>query len=435
MTLRHYAATFILTLTYSYSIAQVDLSEIEAQERAQIISELSYRLDVKQNCTAKLIWDDAGSGADLDGFFFLPEVKNNEFMIGGHASQKRRSKYHCVTTVSEANDNPEGTPQLLIKPTDWQQIWKDSGSGATRDGSFWKASVSDTNYVCIGSVPQLYHNAKPELANYRCVHKSLTEKIITKTLVWSDKGSGADKPLSIFGLPNTTAFVALSARAPKADVMDLKKDARSVPDKQKVEAILAERMAPIRADIDAKANALKAEKEAAQKAEEEKIAAAKKAEQLEKEKKLAAAEKKKQEEAKKRAEKEAAAKALAEKAEAEQEKREQEAAQKLAEEQQVRIAKVMAEKEAEEKAMTEKTDEEKSTVTEEIKEETKQEAIIEEAILQQTSTEVSQSTNESKGLNHLIMFFVKIFGLMLGGVIIFMIAFKVLFGKKSSADK
>ncbi len=36
------------------------LSSIEAQERAQIISELTFHLDTKQVCTQKLIWDDSG---------------------------------------------------------------------------------------------------------------------------------------------------------------------------------------------------------------------------------------------------------------------------------------------------------------------------------------------------------------------------------------
>ena len=420
----------------SYELmAEVELASIEAEERAQIISELTYRLQTKQNCSATLIWDDAGSGADLDGYFFLPNVNNAEYIIGGHASQKRRSKYHCVTTVSEANDNPKGTPPLLSAPADWQQIWKDSGSGATRDGSFWKAIPADNNYVCLGSVAQLNHNAKPNLSNYRCVHKTLTEKITASNIIWSDKGSGADKQVTILALPNTAAFVAIASRTAKADVYDLKKNASSEPDAKKVEEILAQRMAPIKADIEAKAKALQEQKAAAEKAEAEKIAAAKKAKQ---EKLAAAVEKKKQEEAKKLAEKEAEEKALAAKAVAEQEKIEAEAAQKLAEEQQARIAKAMAEKEATEK--TEQAGEEKVQVEQNKKEvmsepESKHEVNVSVEEVVQTEQEIMEedkASNESKGVNDILMFFLKIFGMMVGGVIIFMIAFKVLFGKKET---
>jgi len=40
---------------------QVDFSSIEEQERRQIISELTYHLDIKQTCDQTLSWDDSGS--------------------------------------------------------------------------------------------------------------------------------------------------------------------------------------------------------------------------------------------------------------------------------------------------------------------------------------------------------------------------------------
>ena len=113
-------SVFLFNISASV-IAETDLEAIEAQERAKIISELTYSLETKQNCTAILNWDDSGSGADKDGYFFLPEVTNNEYIIGGHASGKRKSKYHCVTTVSPLTNNTEGRPNLLEKPTDWKQ--------------------------------------------------------------------------------------------------------------------------------------------------------------------------------------------------------------------------------------------------------------------------------------------------------------------------
>jgi hypothetical protein len=408
-------------------MAVADLAEIEAQERAQIISELTYKLDTKQNCSAKLIWDDSGSGADLDGYFFLPDVKNDEYIIGGHASQKRSSKYHCVTTVSISAGNHEGTPPLLVAPVDWQQVWKDSGSGATRDGSFWQAIPPDNNYKCIGSVSQLNHNAKPNLANYRCVHKSLTDKIVTKAIAWSDKGTGAEKQVTIFKLPATGLFKAVPSRAKKVEAYNLKKNATSDPDAKKVEEILAQRMAPLKADIETKSKAAIEQKEAAKKAEAEKIAAEKA-----RQKKLAAAAEKKKQEAL------AKEKALAAKVETKPEIDEEAEAQKLKEEQQARIAKAMAEKETAEK--------EKQAQEEQARKEAKPEPepapeVAKAEEVTQTEPEISEanetanegsnvSSNESKGLNDIMMFFLKIFGMMVGGVIIFMIAFKVLFGKK-----
>jgi DNA segregation ATPase FtsK/SpoIIIE-like protein len=441
----------ILVCIMSFSImAKANLSDIEAQERAQIISELTYRLETKQNCSATLNWDDSGSGADLDGYFFLPDVGNSEYIIGGHASGKRSSKYHCVTTVSIAAGNPEGTPPLLVAPADWKQIWKDSGSGAAKDGSFWTAIPPDNNYKCIGSVSQLFHNKKPNLPNYRCVHVSLTDKIVANNIIWSDKGTGADQQVSVFSLPATTSFIAVSPRANSVETYDLKKNATSVPNPKKVEEILAQRMAPLKAGIEEKTKALQEQKEETRKAEAKQIK-----DKAEQEKLAAAAEKKKQEEAAQK--KIAEEKALAAKAEtnAEEEAKQLQEELRLKEEQQARIAKAMEEKAAaeqaqKEKAQIEKTKQEaakqaaarkeeaskeevrKEEIKSEPEPEPEAEAIAEEPVKTEAieKTSASKSKSESKGLDDIMMFFMKVFGMMIGGVIIFMIAFKVLFGKK-----
>jgi VPS62-like protein len=417
-----------------------DFSSIEAQERAQIISELTFHLVTKQVCTQKLIWDDSGSGADLDGYFFNPVVGNNEYIIGGHASQKQRSKYHCVTVVSLPANIPKGAPPLLVSPVEWKQVWKDSGSGATKDGSFWRAIPPDNNYKCIGSVAQIGHNQKPHLPKYRCVHTSLTDKIVTSAIIWSDKGTGADKQVTIFGLPTTGAFTAVASRKNKTETYDLKKNATSVPDAKMVEEILVKRMKPLKADIEAKTRAIQEQKAIAKKEEANK-AAAKKAEQ----KKIAAAEKKKKQA------KMAEQKALA--IQAEKEDRAKEEVQKLKEaehlkvEQQARIAKAMEEKAATEIEEQKITRQEKESVSEQVqldKEEVKSEIMPEElaqieqekikpAASDSDNSGTSRSAEESKGLSDILMFFVKIFGTMLGGVIVFIVAFKVLFGKKKSA--
>ncbi len=420
-------ATLLFILSANV-LAETDLSSIEAQERAQIISELSYRLETKQNCDQTLNWDDSGSGADLDGYFFIPNAKNSEYIIGGHASGKRTSDYHCTTTVSEAANNPKGIPPLLVAPVDWKQVWKDSGSGAAKDGSFWQAIPPDNNYICIGSVSQLTHNAKPNLPNYRCVHKSLTDKIVTSAIVWSDKGTGADQQVSVFRLPATGAYVVVSPRADKVEAYDLKENATSVPDEKMVDKILAERLAPLKADIEAKTKAIQEQKEAAKLEEAKKAQTAKAAARKMKEK----------------AEQEKLAEAEAEKNQKIEQKtsvvitetiqqQDEAAERKLKEEQQARIAKAMEEKAiAKKQAMVEQADKEKpeTEIVDQGEAEvaTQIETVIEDN--KHESPNTRESEGESKGLNDIMMFFLKIFGIMVGGVIVFMIAFKALFGKK-----
>ena len=411
---------------------KTDFSSLEAQERAQIISELTFSLQTRQVCTQTLNWDDSGSGADLDGYFFIPTIGKNEYMIGGHASQKRTSKHHCVISVSNSASNPKGSPAILVAPADWKQIWKDSGSGATKDGSFWQAIPPDSNYKCIGSISQLVHDRKPNLPNYRCVHRSLTDKIVASAIVWSDKGTGADKQVTIFNLPSTGVYIAVGVRTGKVEAYDLKKNATSVPDPKMVEELLAKRLAPLKADIEAKTKAIRdkraaakeqAEKDAANEAEQKKIAAT--------------VEKKKQE--KSAAQKASAAKAEAERADSAEEDAQ---AERLKEQQQSRIAKVMQDSEekadADKEAMAMSVEEEK--VSEEMTFEETPSLFDEDpesdvaAIKsnEDTSASSSEPKEESKGLNSILMFFVKVLGIMVGGILVLIIGFKVLFGKKKT---
>ena len=417
--------------------SQIDISDIEAQERQQIIKELSWHLNTKKVCGLNLMWDDSGSGANKDGYFFIPPESKNEYMIGGYGSEKLVSDYHCVLMVSEPADNPKGTPPLLVAPADWQMIWKDSGSGANKDGSMWQAFPPDNNYRCIGSVPQNGYN-KPNLPGYRCVHDSLTKKISATTLLWSDKGSGADKPVSIFRLPNTISMVAVAARTDKVEAYDLIDNATSKPDPKKVEAILAERMASLKSQIEEQTKARIAEKEQEKKKLAEAAEKKRLAEEAEKEKLAVQAEQKaaeKEAALKKKTEVQAAAaeekqlKQDAEKkrlAEAAEKKRLAEEAEKkrLAEEtEKKKAAEAMAQQE---KVTVEKT--EQPVVTEVAKPEP-----VEPRTVSVDKTE-EPGSKASKGLDDLVFHFVKYILYLFGALIVLMIVFKLLFGSKSRKE-
>ncbi len=186
----------------------------------------SDRLETKPACVQSPIWNDKGSGADLDGFFFIPAVEQSFFMIGGYGSQTNAPRQSCVLSVRESVGKPSGAPKLLTPPKDWELIWADKGSGADQDGSFWKAIPPSSEYRCLGSVPQAGYG-KPSLATYRCVHSSLTQRVSISELVWSDKGSGADKDVTLFKLPNAGSFVAVPGKANQTDTFDIKPDAIS----------------------------------------------------------------------------------------------------------------------------------------------------------------------------------------------------------------
>jgi len=218
---------------------------VEEIERQKIITELSYRLDTKLTCKQMLTWTDKGSGADLDGFFFTPSAESSYYIIGGYARRKGDSKSkNCVISVRQSKNNPEETPELLVSPGDWSLIWTDKGSGAKKDGSMWNAVPPSKEYKCLGSVMQKGYK-KPVLTNYRCVHSGLTKKIQNKSIVWTDRGSGADRDVTVFKLPNSNSFFAVGRKANKVKTFDLNDTASIEPDAAVVEKLLSQRMEEI----------------------------------------------------------------------------------------------------------------------------------------------------------------------------------------------
>lgn len=211
----------------------------DSTDRQKIIDELTYRLDTEKVCELMERWDDQGSNAQLNGHFFLPRVKKDQFTIGGYGAQNRNPP-HCVTVVSIPKTNPKNTPELLVAPKDWKLIWTDKGSGAEKNGSMWEAIPPDNNYRCLGTVPQ-HKYTKPDIPKYRCVYKKLTKKVEAKSVIWTDVGSNASKPVTILKLPLSDSFVAVPDRVKTHETFDLRKKPVVHPKPDEVDAVLAQR--------------------------------------------------------------------------------------------------------------------------------------------------------------------------------------------------
>jgi len=270
---------------------------VEETERQKIITELSYRLETKLTCTQKLTWSDKGSGANLDGFFYTPSAESSYYIIGGYASRKGdANSKKCVISVRQSENNPKGTPELLVSPSDWSLIWTDKGSGADTDGSMWNGVPPGKEYKCLGSVVQKGYK-KPVLSNYRCVHSGLTKIIQNKSIVWTDKGSGADRDVTVFNLPNSKSFFAVGRKVNKVKTYDLNDTASVEPDAAVVEMLLAQRIEEINKIEEAEIKRLADEEAKNQIAEKKRIAESKR---IAGEKHLAEEAEKKQEAEKKR---------------------------------------------------------------------------------------------------------------------------------------
>jgi hypothetical protein len=79
----------------------------------------------------------------------------------------------------------------LATPVDYVKVWDDSGSQAPMDGSFWRP-IPQPGYICLGLVAQDDHDTKPDQDEIRCVRWDLTAPGKAGEWIWIDVGTWAD---------------------------------------------------------------------------------------------------------------------------------------------------------------------------------------------------------------------------------------------------
>ncbi len=178
------------------------------------------------------ILDDYKSGASDDLSVWHPnkQIYENElyYPVGTIAigPSRRgeigtRKKYFTVFTLNQngsmdkyTNNNiggsgpDKGTILVagdVVPPIDYVQKWDDLGARMYWDCSMWTPIPPD-GYVALGDVIVRGYN-KPrigQLAIVRCVPIALTKELNSKvvTKIWSDRKSGADKDVTVFGIRN-----------------------------------------------------------------------------------------------------------------------------------------------------------------------------------------------------------------------------------------
>ena len=134
------------------------------------------------------VWNDEGSGAELDGAFYRP-VPPAGYSVIGYYGQGNHYAPNGVVAVAK-----ELIPGALAQPTGYEAIWTDSGSGSDRDGAFWRP-IPPPDYTCLGVVVSGYafgHGyAPPSLDAIRCVRSKLVGPGKTWLPIWNDESSGA----------------------------------------------------------------------------------------------------------------------------------------------------------------------------------------------------------------------------------------------------
>ncbi len=117
------------------------------------------------------IWNDARSGAHKDVSIWRPARPSAYYSLGDVAWASHGQPTFSTLIVKAWSDEA-----ALAGPTDFHLVWKDTGSGARWDVSFWQP-VCPPGYRALGHLAVRSHS-RPALPNddIRCLKDKYTEK-------------------------------------------------------------------------------------------------------------------------------------------------------------------------------------------------------------------------------------------------------------------
>lgn len=200
-----------------------DLCETPERRQALLDAFPAYIADATRNFPPQAPWlrvvstgnmwqrgTDRGSGANRDLSVFAPVVGDGYKWLG-HFAQ------------GNYNSQPQGTA-LIVQPLSsyavrppvgFEAVWTDAGSGKSRDYSLWRP-LPPPGYTALGCVMRLgVSNQNPpsgdEIAGLVCVHSSLVIPGRFGDIIWTDKGSGASRDVTVLQAKPVDATTAYAA--------------------------------------------------------------------------------------------------------------------------------------------------------------------------------------------------------------------------------
>ncbi|WP_085608652.1 MULTISPECIES: Vps62-related protein [unclassified Pseudomonas] len=147
------------------------------------------------------IWDNTGSKSKPGSFWRptpAPDLLPGYFPLGDLVISGRdninEKRVMAVVREGDLQNAEAGKGPALSRPNDYQWVWSDTGSRANGDCSIWRP-IPPEGYVALGLVCS-NDSSKPSFNAVRCVRADLVVASSASTLIWSDKGSGADRDFS-----------------------------------------------------------------------------------------------------------------------------------------------------------------------------------------------------------------------------------------------
>ena len=191
-------------------------------------NEICCKIIVKFNIhdeTGKLVWHDKGSGARHDLSCYRPpsgqtRIGKTTYYSIGHFGVRFKSSQSKprVFTVSVSG---ESSANVFKKPTGFSRIWRDKGSGASWDGSFWEVRCPN-GYGSLSDLCQRGHSS-PSTNSVWCIRETYLEGDYHNQWIWDDKGSGAWKDVDINGGQTDMTKELISATARRGSKKHLRK--------------------------------------------------------------------------------------------------------------------------------------------------------------------------------------------------------------------
>jgi hypothetical protein len=163
-------------------------------KRSKMMETFKYKdLEIGFTSNFALMWDDKGSGGKYNGSYWrpiIPEEMPGFYALGdlGQAGYADIRGKAAIAIVKDVNGE-SGT--ALRPPLKFEEIWKDKGSGANKNGSMWRPIPPD-GYVAMGLVCNMNWGA-PQLDVVRCVRADLVVPAFPGSLIWDDTKTGSDR--------------------------------------------------------------------------------------------------------------------------------------------------------------------------------------------------------------------------------------------------
>jgi hypothetical protein len=153
-------------------------------------------IDLQEVSSYTHVYSDRGTGSDLDLSTWAPVVPSGFFALGYLAKNGYDEPTTSIVVVKGLVNG------AVAYPTGYQLVWKDEGSGGNQDGAFWEP-IAPAGYVAMGTVVTASW-VQPELTAVVCLREDLVINESVGDFIWNDKGSGANKDLSLWSLQSSS---------------------------------------------------------------------------------------------------------------------------------------------------------------------------------------------------------------------------------------